>query len=606
MVFTIIKIIFYSLNTDLLPLESSSLLGLILFKALRFDLVAIIYVNSLFILLSLLPFAFRQDLFYKKIQQFIFLITNGIAVLFETIDIGFFPFAFRRTIGSDLNLFQNTAEMAPGFIKEYWFLVLIFFILNFIIFILYKKTDFTIDVFPLSKRIQSGFFILGIVLFGIGARGGLQLRPVMPITAIQYVDNPNLAPLVNNTSLSLIFSSQQHFLKEKTYFQDKEQESIFNSTRQYHYETAMEKKNVFIIVLESFGQEHVSHYNTTPGSTPFLDALIEQSLYMDQSYANGLRSTQGIVAITSSIPAFMQSPLMFSAYQSNRIDGLAKILSDRGYITSFFHGANPGSMEFERFSKLTGFQHYYDRINFNNDTEYDGQWGIWDEPFFQYIANQVDQYDQPFCALSFSLTSHHPYKTPKQFEQKYPDMPPLIRSVRYTDYALQKFFEKAATMDWYSNTIFVITADHIGRSDDKAYQTKVGKYKIPIVIFDPNQSIQGKKPGIFQQIDIMPTILDILKYDEPFSAYGESILDTMRTNYSYNFNSDVYQILDNEYLLLFDEKTTIGLYRYKEDPFLRDNLIKEESIDYMKLENSLKAIIQHHHKEMIKNTLYKK
>ena len=554
--------------------------------------------------MSLLPIPYRQNPLYKKIQRFIFLLFNGLAILFELIDIGFYKFALRRIIGSDLNLFKNTAEMIPGFVKEYWWLPMIFVVLMLTIFILYNKTNFQIRL-NASKRMQWSIFILSLVLFGIGARGGFQLRPVMPITAFQYVEDSRLAPLVTNTSVSLIFSTQQQFLELKHYFPEAEQEAFFNSTRRYHSKTAMDRKNVFILVLESFGQEHISYFNPHLQSTPFLDSLIGQSFYLEQSYANGLRSTQGIVAVTSSIPALMPSPLMFSAYQSNRVDGLAKLLGDRDYITSFFHGANPGSMEFERYSKLSGFQNYYDRQDFNDDTEYDGQWGIWDEPFLQYTANQIKQYKQPFYALTFSLTSHHPYRTPEWFKQKYPNLKPLIRSIRYTDYALQNFFETAQKMPWYENTVFLITADHIGKSSDEHYQTKNGMYKIPILIFDPSGEIKGKRPGIAQQIDIMPTLLDLLKYDEPFLAYGESMFDTLRSNQAFHFNSGIYQILDKDYLLLFDEEKTLGIYKYQEDPFLRDNLLKKGLIDYKGLENKLKAVIQQHNKEMIGNRLFR-
>ena len=228
-----------------------------------------------------------------------------------------------------------------------------------------------------------------------------------------------------------------------------------------------------------------------------------------------------------------------------------------------------------------------------------------DEQFFQYTANTINQYDQPFCALTFSLTSHHPYKTPDWFEKKYPDMKPLLKSIKYSDYALRKFFETAEKMPWFKNTIFVITADHIGKSSNKKYQTKNGMYKIPILLFDPMQQTKGIQPGIIQQIDIMPTLLDLLKYDEPFVAYGESMLDTLRSNLSFNFNSGIYQILDEDYLLLFDEEKTIGVYNIKEDIFLKNNLIKTGSVSYEYLEDKLKALIQQHHKEMIGNKLFR-
>lgn len=603
-IFTVLKTLFYLLNTALFPLTSKGQLLELLFYALRFDLVAVLYINSLFILLSLLPISYRENAIYKKIQKGLFLISNGVFIISELIDLGFYQFSLRRTIGSDLGLFTNTARMIPGFLAEYWYLILVFILLMAILLWGYTKTSMYIRMSTISTKFQIGIFVLSLALFFVGLRGGLQLRPLMPISAVQYVKDIRLAPLVSNTSLHLIFSTQQELLEKKYYFSDTEQQAIFHTRRQYHQAKELDKKNVFIIVLESFGQEHIGHFNPSLKTTPFLDALYQQSFYPTQTYANGLRSTQGIVAITSSIPALMESPLMFSAYQSNRVDGLAKILAKEGYATSFFHGANPGSMAFERYAKLSGFQHYYDRIAFNNDEAYDGQWGIWDIPFFRYTAEQVSGYEQPFCALLFSLTSHHPYQTPAWFEEQYPDMEPILRSVRYTDEALRQFFEKAKEMPWYENTLFVITADHIGRSQDERYQTRNGRYKIPILIFDPSEQIKGPQQGLAQQLDIMPTLLDLLNYDQAFSAYGKSILDTSARSEAFQYNSDIYQLLDEEYLLLHDEQDCLGLYQHLQDPFLQNDL-KDDSIAIRnRLERRLKAILQNHHKEMIENRLY--
>ncbi len=605
LLFLMIKLLFYGFNKVLFPIESFGQVVKMFFSALRFDIAAIIYINALFILLSLFPTSLRQNPRYQGLQKFVFIFCNGIAVAFELIDIGFFKFTTRRTIGSDLTLFKNTAEMIPGFIKEYWFLLVLFIGLLFLLHFFYKKTKVSFAHQETSLRIQILIFIGSLILFGIGARGGVQLRPLMPITAIQYVDDNRLAPLISNTSLGLIFSSQQTFLEEQSYFPASTEQEIFNTFRHYHKGDNFDKKNIFIIVLESFGKEHISHFNPKNPTTPFLDSLIKQSFYLEQTYANADRSTKGIVSITSSIPSLMQAPLMFSAYQSNRVDGLAKLLGKKDYITTFFHGANPGSMEFERFSKLSGFQNYLDRIDFNNDQEYDGQWGIWDEPFFKYAAQEVSQYDKPFCALLFSLSSHHPYKTPDWFEQQYTEMPDLLRSVRYTDYALEQFFQMAQKKPWFDNTIFVITADHIGKSSEAIFQTSEGKYRVPLLLFDPNQQIKGMKKGLSQQIDIMPTVLDWIQYNEPFAAFGKSMLDTLDSNYSINLNNGIYQILDDQHLLLYDGKEVLGLYDYHSDPFLKEDISKSNGLVQKRLEDQLKAILQTHHRGMIRNELYR-
>ena len=605
LIFSIIRFLFYLYNKDFFP-NTSLFSFLSLFgNALRFDLAAIIYINALFILSCLFPFPIRKEHWFQNIQKALFLGFNGIAIAFEMIDIGFFKFAFRRTIVSDLSLMKNTAGMIPEFLFEFWYLTCIFILLILIINYLYNYTES--DKTPnLNRWIpQSIIFILGISLAAITARGGFQLRPVMSITAAQYVDDMRLMPLMTNTSLNLIFSSQQRLLEKKNYFDDVLLDQIYSIQKRHIFPDSFERKNVVIIVLESFGKEYISTYNQKANYTTFLDSLIGQSFSCTQSYANGLRSTQGIVAISSSIPALMNDPLMFSAYQSNRVDGLAKLLKDEGYFTAFFHGANPGSMEFERFSKLTGFEHYFDREDYGNE-DYDGQWGIWDEPYFQYTAEQLTLIDAPFCALLFSLTSHHPYKVPKWFEKQYPNEAPVFRSIRYTDHALAQFFETARSKSWYQNTLFVITADHIGKSFDPAYKTYKGLYEIPILLFDPSSDLNTNTGSLAQQIDIMPTVLDYLNYPKPYKSFGTNMLDSTSRHYSYMFTNNIFQIIDEEHLLLFENERVLGLYDHLSDPFLYNNLRDSLPVKKFELETRLKAVIQAHHKAMIENTLYGK
>ncbi|MFK8102582.1 MAG: LTA synthase family protein, partial [Saprospiraceae bacterium] len=435
-------------------------------------------------------------------------------------------------------------------------------------------------------------------------RGGFQLRPLMPITAAQYVPDMRFVPLMTNTTLGLLFSVQQRHLKRKTYFSPKALDQIFSLQRAPHQDRLQRQENIMLIVLESFGKEYTGFFNDYAGSTPFLDSLLGESYYSDFSYANGLRSTQGIVAISAGIPGLMDDPLMFSAYQSNRVDGIAGLLKKKGYQTAFFHGANEGSMEFERFSKVAGFQDYFDRRDYNNDEDYDGNWGIWDDPFFQYTAAQLNTFEPPFFAQLFSLTSHHPYKVEKWFAEKHPDEEDLYRSVRYTDYALRHFFETASKMPWFENTLFVFTADHVGLSKQASYKTKVGKYRIPIFFYHPKGFVwKDKAPQLIQQSDLLPSIMDYVGYDEPYASFGTSVFDTLAPRYAYMLAEGIYQILDQEYILFFDEFETVGLYQYQNDPLLKENLKEELPAVKARLEKQIKAVIQRHHQAMIENQL---
>jgi phosphoglycerol transferase MdoB-like AlkP superfamily enzyme len=380
------------------------------------------------------------------------------------------------------------------------------------------------------------------------------------------------------------------------------------------------------LTLESFGKEYSQYFNAEKpdyqGFTPFLDSLAQVSLQAKHSFANGLRSAQGIAAITSGLPSLMEEQFVFSPYQSNQLDGLAAHLGREGYETAFFHGSNPGSMEFDKFAHLTGFTHFYDRYGYGNQADFDGNWGIWDAPMLQFMAKKLTQTPEPFYGFFFSLTSHHPYNVPKDFEAKHPTIDPLHRSVLYADDALRQFFETAKKQAWFERTLFVITADHVGAGTFvPEYQTKVGRYNIPILFFKPN----GIKPEILenlvQQQDIMPSILDFLNYKQPFLSFGRSIfnknksanisqLETsnskLETNYSFHFEEGLFQLHDNRFALFFDGDRTTGLYDYTTDVFLKNNLKDSLPNEVERMGKVIKSVIQQYHKAMISNQLVPK
>lgn len=605
-VWMICRISFYTFNTDAFPINGIWNFLELLFFGLRFDLAALVYVNSLLALTYIIPFSFRKNTTYQKIQKWIFILINSIALIFEVGDMGYFRFAFRRAIGSDLNLIGETTNMAFQFFYDFWYLLIVYVLLVALLHFIYKKTTLPTPLTKFNFLIQTFIFPIVVGLLIIGIRGGIQLRPIMSLTAAQYVDDMRLMPLQSNTTLNLLFSVQQNFIKEKQYLSKEEEAKLFSFSKKPKPKPTggFKKENVFIIVLESFGKEHIGFFNDYDKSpTPFIDSLILESWYFENAYAAGTRSTQGIAAIAASVPTLMDNEFIFSPYQGNRLDGIAAHLGKKGYSSGFFHGSNPGSMEFERFSKLTGYQNFYDRTAYPNQDDYDGNWGIWDVPFFQFTAKEVDKYQEPFTTLLFSLTSHHPYYVEQFFEEKHPDEKPILRAVRYTDYALQQFFETAKKMDWYDNTLFIITADHIGKRAIKKYGTSAGMYQIPLIFYKPNSDLKGKNSQVIQQIDILPTVLDYLNFEEPFVAFGESAFDTLADKNAYMYSNQIYQILNDSLLLSFNQKETIGVYNYKKDVFLQEDLKDKNNPVNTLLENKLKAIIQAHHRAMINNQL---
>ena len=137
---------------------------------------------------------------------------------------------------------------------------------------------------------------------------------------------------------------------------------------------------------------------------------------------------------------------------------------------------------------MAGFDRYYGRTEYNNDKDYDGKWGIYDEEFLQYTAVQLNKMKQPFVAAVYTLSSHHPYMIPDKMKSLFPKGELAIhQSIAYTDYSLKQFFKKVSKEKWFDNTLFVITADHASESVFPYYQTRSGIYSIPLIFFQKNK-----------------------------------------------------------------------------------------------------------------------
>jgi phosphoglycerol transferase MdoB-like AlkP superfamily enzyme len=576
------------------------------FFGLRFDLSAVCYSNLLLIATYLVPFSFRHNLKYQFFQKILFFIAFIFTVGAEITDIAYFKFNQRRSLVSDLILLKNTAAMIPQFLKEYWYLL---FLGVFIFLIINKLYDF----FTL-KKVENQTLLSQIMLFIIGlgctivaTRGGLQLRPITPIDAAKYVSEGRFTPLVSNTTLNFIASYETREISVPQYFSESELDNRLKIQQQFSKDSTFRPLNVVVIALEGFGKEFMTHYNDYQGFTPFLDSLVSESLTCKYSFANAQRSAGGIVSITASVPQLMDEPLMFSPYMSNNIDGLAVHLRKKGYQTGFFHGCNPGSMEFEQFAHLSGFEHFYDRTAFPNQSEYDGQWGIWDQPFLQYFANQLTAFKEPFYGFTFTLTSHHPFNVPSYFEKKYPNEDKLVRSFRYADDALRQFFATAATKPWFNRTLFVLSADHIGliNPEHPQYYSQNGRFKIPILFYYPNGKLKGENNAVCQQIDIMPSVLDYLHYDLPFSAFGRSIFGNEANHYFYGYSDNIYQISDGKFSLLYDGKEIQDLYDLNQNPEMNKNVNDQYPEMKQLFLEKLKAYIQRYNQSMVKNGLVK-
>ena len=632
------RLFFYIYNYGLFADIEFLQLVKVFFIGIKFDLSVICYFNLLFVIVSLIPLG--KLVAHRQVQLFLklyFVVINSVLVLGNLLDSIYFHFVQKRStadIFKYIFMSDDVPTLLPGFAKDYWFVGIIWLVIIALTWMIYpklneQKVDRIVKTDSANKKsivwIYNILMMIALIGFSlVGARGGLQLKPLSIIDASKNVSVSQM-PLALNSVFTVMTTFGHDELQKKQYTTNKHCEEIYPVEFNFNREDrSFNEKNIVVLLLESFSKEYVGSLNDYQGFTPFLDSLMNHSLVMESAFSNGLRSIDAIPAIVTGIPSLMDDPFITSVYNTNLTNSLAIILKEKGYYTTFFHGGTNGTMNFDGFAGYAGFDNYYGRFEYDNDTDYDGYWGIYDEPFLQFFAHKLNSFKQPFFAFEFTLSSHYPYSIPENHKGKFPEGTMKIHKVvRYTDYALKQFFDTAKKMPWYKNTLFIIAADHPAQSvipssiDDieesdqvlnyyfmKYYKNTSGRYAIPVMFFSPGDSLfKGSYNQTIQQTDIFPTILDYLNYDKPIISFGTSIFDNNSQRIALQFVNGLYQITSGKYSLLFDGDISTSLYNNEVDPQHKQNLIDTEIVIADSLEITIKAVLQQYTARMINNDL---
>lgn len=576
-----------------------------------FDLVTVAIVFLPFGAVVAFPNKWRSKKWFKISANVLFQIITFLTILPNLIDIIYFQFAGSRSTSGLITMLgfgNDLKQQLPSFFTDYWYLFLLLLVtLLFSIwgyqFIDKKIKDDSENVSWIKQLIYLPIVMGLLVLIG---RGGLGLRPIAPAKAASYTIEQNI-PLILNSTFTIIKTWGTVSLEEKEYFKEDELKKIFSPIRQYSGAELAPNTNVVILVLESFSVEYIASINGTKNVyTPFLDSLINQSLVFTNCYANGKKSIDAMPSIASSLPKLMELEYLTSQYASNRIESIPKKLHELNYNSSFFHGATNGTMSFDVFCDVAGYQNYIGRNEYNNENEFDGTWGIFDEPFLKFTAEELNKFQQPFFTTVFTISSHPPYAIPEQHQSKFNQGPEKVHdAVRYADYALQQFFETAKKMPWYNNTLFVIVADHTPASGTDIYYKDMGNMHIPLVFYHPtNNLFKGKNDKVVSQADIFPTLMDLIGYEKPFYSFGKSVFDSL-PGYSASFIGNKYlyfaDYLNEHYMLTYQDENPVGLYNLN-DQLQTTNLIEKDSLVNNFVRN-LKALIQTYNHALISNQM---
>lgn len=589
------RLVFIALNPATLA-GTDTLQSLTLLKGgFLFDTSAICYTNALYILMVLFPLHFKETDGYNRVVKSIFMVINGLCLLLNLADSVFFEFRHQRTTMAIFREFGGEGNLLSIIATElisHWYLVVLYILMLMTLSRLYRAAS--LPVHPLRRYYINRVIWLLIIGFAAfcGMRGNIfflsSTRPISTNYAFRYTRTPEQTGIVLNTPFSLIRTIGQTTIPTPEYFDSPEAlDAVFSPLHLPADSLTVNKKNIVIIIVESFAKEFIGGMNrdldggTYKGYTPWTDSMLDSVMWHDEMIANTFYSIDAPPAVLASIPR-ADRPFVVTPHAVNHINSLASELKNYGYTSAFFHGADNESLGIHAFTRQAGFDRYYGQTEFYADPrfggreEFDGTWGVWDEPFLQFFCATLSEMPQPFIGAVFTLSSHHPFKVPDKYADRFKDegQYPLHKCIRYADYSLQQFFEAARRQPWFNNTIFVITADHTSsKRTHREYLNEMGNLRIPILFFDPSGTLpRGRQTGISQQIDIMPTLLNLIGYDRPYIAFGKDLLSTPpQQTWAFNWNS-LPTYIEGDYMLIYDGSEVKGLYDIRNDRFEEHNL----------------------------------
>lgn len=507
-------------------------------------------------------------------------------------DLAYYRQAGKHSTIELMLFYQNFVDIALMGMRDYAYIPVLYLVTGVGFFWFWKKLVRWEDSHhpvargnvALWKRISS--FSIFVILNIIAFRGGVQGRPLRPADAFVYLNQAHGDFALNGvyTSFYAVFHRSgfpvvgdaesiravQNLIGSKN--------EIFPSAEMPFYRLTKpagepKKKNIVFILLESWSAKRVGAYGDKMGATPFFDSLAQKSWLFTNAYATGRRSIASLPSAVSSIPTLYGSLYITSPHEQNFQRGMGAILREQGYTTMFTYAAKAGSMGFNAFARLAGFDKILTRESFPAEAAHDGVWGIYDHVTFARTLEEIDAARKPVLSVVYTLHPHPPFTLPAgndffsegaDGERRRTTRAKYYNALRYADNSLRDFFVQAEKKPWFADTVFVLMADH-------AFEEKQGRdsFRIPLLVYSPGFVPAQKDERIVSELDVLPTLIDLLQLKTAHASMGKSAL-AGGERFAYidveHAGGVITRQGERELVLLFGAEKFAGYYDMSADP----------------------------------------
>lgn len=375
--------------------------------------------------------------------------------------------------------------------------------------------------------------------------------------------------------------------------QEEQERSLYHGIASDHnlIVVQIESMQNFVIGLELNGQE----------VTPYLNQLSQQSFYFPNVYqqiAEGNTSDAEFLMNTGAYPSAVQATS--KQLTGREAASLPRLLAKQGYESYTFHVNDVTFWNRNEMYPALGFTGYYDKASFENDQF--NSFGASDEQLYKVALDKLEALqssDQRFYAQLVTVSSHHPFKIPEQYQEL--ELPAeledtqlghYLQAMHYTDKQLGQFMEQLEEKGLLQQSVVAIYGDHFGlqtKDNDPewvseqlgiSYHDIISRMNVPFIVKVPG--VAGERvEQVGGQIDMLPTLLNVLGISEPNSElilFGSDLLNAMTNIVGVRYYLPTGSFFNDEVLFVpgtgFSDGTAISLETHQ--PIEFDDTLRQD------------------------------
>jgi len=579
---------------------------------IRFDLHITLAIMGLFFLILHIPGGWKKHAVLNQIILWIPVPIFFLSFALMLIDLHYYSEAGRHLSQEIFLATGNTDDFTSSMlmIAQYRWSIIVYAVTAPVFVYIWRwatrPVRFRIDSAGLVRETIA--LVVFFLFFGLGVRGTLEPKPLKTGHAFAQgkVELGHLAlnaaftvgrtlvsgkgEVVNFFPVKDAIETVQDLLNIDPKLPVSDKFPVFRHHEPASVGTSGKKPNIVFMVMESWGGKWVGAMGAPVKATPVFDELSEGGLLFTDFYATGRRSQEAMASICMGVPLFSDMDIFTSGLEQNNFRGLGRIFAEQGYETVFMHGGKVGTLGLNGFARIAGFNRYVGMEDLElKPGDYDGAWGVYDHAMAGHINDELRTLKEPFFLLWFTLSSHEPFRIPDGFPRIQPNGTregKMYNALYYSDHSLGEFFRKAKVEDYFENTVFIIVGDH---SAGKNLVTPRERHRIPLLVYSPGRFEPDQVNKVGNQIDLIPTIMDVAGIPGDHHSLGNSMFGAGR-GYAYVNLGNIYGWLQKDRVLTVNtDGSSAMLYEYNTDKPLEEDTSQQlkEILSFVQVSKTL-------------------